>query len=201
LCQAESLAIVPGTIPIASIVADSTQTTGLKWAAASSGAMTKITSASFSNVSSVEIDNCFTSAYKIYFLLWDATAVSVNGIDLELKFRYAGPTTQSGGYTGSAFYQGWNNTKVDYGFNNQDGAMVWNDLRTGTQQSVGNAYFSSVGQSSQQATYFGSGFGPSGENMIFYSATAGTARTYTGFLLKTSSSTMSGNYAVYGLEN
>jgi hypothetical protein len=38
LCQAESLAIVPGTIPIASIVADSAEATGLKWAAPASGA-------------------------------------------------------------------------------------------------------------------------------------------------------------------
>jgi hypothetical protein len=37
LCQAESLAIVPGTIPIASIVADSAEATGLKWAAPSGG--------------------------------------------------------------------------------------------------------------------------------------------------------------------
>jgi hypothetical protein len=37
LCQAESLAIVPGTIPIASIVADSAAATGLKWAAPASG--------------------------------------------------------------------------------------------------------------------------------------------------------------------
>jgi len=37
LCQAESLAIVPGTIPIASIVADSAEATGLKWAAPAGG--------------------------------------------------------------------------------------------------------------------------------------------------------------------
>jgi hypothetical protein len=37
LCQAESLAIVPGTIPIASIVADSSESTGLKWAAPAGG--------------------------------------------------------------------------------------------------------------------------------------------------------------------
>ena len=37
MCQAESLAIVPGTIPIASIVADSAEATGLKWAAPASG--------------------------------------------------------------------------------------------------------------------------------------------------------------------
>ena len=37
MCQAESLAIVPGTIPIASIVADSAEATGLKWAAPAGG--------------------------------------------------------------------------------------------------------------------------------------------------------------------
>jgi hypothetical protein len=37
LCQAESLAIVPGTIPRVSIVADSAEATGLKWAAPAGG--------------------------------------------------------------------------------------------------------------------------------------------------------------------
>ena len=37
MCQAESLAIVPGTIPRASIVADSAEATGLKWAAPAGG--------------------------------------------------------------------------------------------------------------------------------------------------------------------
>lgn len=36
-CQAHSSAIVPSTIPISSIVADSTTTTGLKWAAPAGG--------------------------------------------------------------------------------------------------------------------------------------------------------------------
>jgi hypothetical protein len=37
LCQAESLAIVPGTIPRASIVADSSTATGLAWSAPAGG--------------------------------------------------------------------------------------------------------------------------------------------------------------------
>ncbi len=37
MCQAESLAIVPGTIPEASIVANSSTSTGLEWAAPASG--------------------------------------------------------------------------------------------------------------------------------------------------------------------
>ena len=171
------------------------------WAAASSGALTKITSAAFSSVASVEIDNCFTSTYTKYFLIWEATAVSVQGIDLQLQFRYAGPTTQTSDYNGAAFSQSNANTKTDYGFSGANQATVWTDLRTGTQTSFGNAYFSQVGQSSQAPTYFGSGFGANSENIIFYNGYVGTARTYTGFLLKTSSSTMSGTYAVYGLAN
>ena len=38
-CQAHSSAIVPSTIPISSIVADSTTSTGLKWAAPAGGAL------------------------------------------------------------------------------------------------------------------------------------------------------------------
>ncbi len=37
MCQAESLAIVPGTIPIASIVANSATATGLEWQAPAAG--------------------------------------------------------------------------------------------------------------------------------------------------------------------
>jgi hypothetical protein len=49
LCQAESLAIVPGTIPIASIVADSAEATGLKWAApAGGGKVLQVVSATYS---------------------------------------------------------------------------------------------------------------------------------------------------------
>ena len=176
--------------------------TAPEWGAAGgASALTKITSAAFTNVSSVEIDNCFTATYTKYFLIWEATANSVQGIDLQLQFRYAGPTTQTSDYNGAAFAQSNGNTKTDYGFSGTNQATVWYDLRTGTQTSFGNAYFSQVGQSSQAPTYFGSGFGANSENIIFYNGYVGTARTYTGFLLKTSSSTMDGTYAIYGLAN
>jgi len=55
LCQAESLAIVPGTIPIASIVADSAEATGLKWAAPAGGS--SFVGASIYNNASQSISN------------------------------------------------------------------------------------------------------------------------------------------------
>jgi hypothetical protein len=71
LCQAESLAIVPGTIPIASIVADSTQTTGLKWAApASGGGMTSIASGSLTG-STVSLTSISGSYKNLQLVLRD----------------------------------------------------------------------------------------------------------------------------------
>jgi hypothetical protein len=51
LCQAESLAIVPGTIPRASIVADSSTATGLAWAAPAGGGMTLLSTTTLSGAS------------------------------------------------------------------------------------------------------------------------------------------------------
>jgi hypothetical protein len=54
LCQAESLAIVPGTIPIASIVADSSTATGLAWAApAGGGKVLQVISATTSTATTI----------------------------------------------------------------------------------------------------------------------------------------------------
>jgi hypothetical protein len=82
LCQAESLAIVPGTIPIASIVADSAEATGLKWAApaGSSGPTFRVYRATSNqsiskqvftkvqfNAESWDTDNCFDSTTNYRF--------------------------------------------------------------------------------------------------------------------------------------
>jgi hypothetical protein len=54
LCQAESLAIVPGTIPIASIVADSSTATGLAWSApAGGGKVLQVVQATYSTTTSI----------------------------------------------------------------------------------------------------------------------------------------------------
>lgn len=60
MCQAESLAIVlsAGTIPIASIVADSAEATGLKWAApASGGKVLQVVEGSYAT----QVDNSTTT--------------------------------------------------------------------------------------------------------------------------------------------
>jgi hypothetical protein len=89
LCQAESLAIVPGTIPIASIVADSTQTTGLKWQAPASGGMTLLSTTTLSSTTTT-INISDTSYVDLYVICTGNTSASVRN---DIALRYNGVTT------------------------------------------------------------------------------------------------------------
>jgi hypothetical protein len=238
---------VPGTIPIASIVANSSTSTGLEWKvdpvadlvttagdtlyataadtlarlaigtagqvlqvnsgatapewatpAGGASALTKITSASFTTQSSVAIDGCFTSTYTKYFVMWEAIA-SVPDADLQLQFRYAGPTTQTSTASGSGFGYVRGNTVGTWGYTNQAQNTIINALSTAT--SFGNITFDNVGNASEAPCFFGQGFGDSFQAINQYSGYNDTPRTYTGFLLKPDSGTITGTYAVYGLEN
>jgi hypothetical protein len=173
--------------------------TAPEWGAAGgASALTKITSASFTTQSSVAIDGCFTSTYTKYFVIWEAIA-SVADADLQLQFRYAGPSTQTSTASGSGFGYVRGNTVNTWGYVNQAQNTIINALSTAT--SFGSITFDNVGNSSQQPIFYGQGFGDSFQAINQYSGYNDTARTYTGFLLKPDSGTITGTYAVYGLEN
>jgi hypothetical protein len=172
------------------------------WAApAGGGALTKITSASFTAQSSVAIDDVFTSTYKMYYVTWFSTA-SVSGADLELQFRYAGPTTQTTTYYTSGFGYKRDNTLITYGGVNATVGVLYPDLGTGAGgESTGDITFANVGNASENPLYFGKGYGQLSQAAISYAGYNDTQRTYTGFLLKPTSGTITGYYRVYGLAN
>ena len=169
------------------------------WATpASSGALTKITSASFTTQSSVTIDDCFTSTYTKYQVIWEMVS-SVSNADLQIQFRYAGPTTQTTTYSGAGFSYNRENTLATWGYTSQAQNTICPTLATGT--SFGNIFIDNVGNSSEKPVFFGQGFNDSYQQCLQYSGYVDTARTYTGFLLKPDSGTITGSYAVYGVEN
>jgi hypothetical protein len=82
------------------LVADSAQATGLKWAAPA-GALTKISTTTFSAVATQDIDNIFTSTYNTYLVVIDRLGASDGGYDLQLQMRYGSSTETSAGYYGA----------------------------------------------------------------------------------------------------
>jgi hypothetical protein len=177
-------------------VADSTASTGLKW---SNGGMTRIASGTFSNVASVAIDSVFSSTYINYVAVIKIYAVS-GGDDTQLQMRYAGPTTQTTTYYGAQFNYGRTNTLSTAGFANAAQATIVENSGTSGGPSAATINFSQVGTSSQEPLLYGNALDNGLQGVANFSMMNTTARLYTGFLLKSASTNITGTYAVYGLE-
>ena len=186
------------------LTADSTAATGLAWAtAAGGGGLVKITGNTFSNVASVTVDNCFTSTYRRYMLVLDIGAATASD-DVQIQFRYSGTTETSSTYYGSYFHYNRSNALETAGF----GAVAQGTLTTaaGPASSLGertklSIQIAGVG-ANNYVNYFGQGITTSADQAVAQmSGLLFTQRTYDGFLIKSSSSNITGSYTVYGLEN
>jgi hypothetical protein len=80
------------------IVADSTASTGLKWATASS-ALTPIgTTQTFTTSSAVNVNNVFSATYKNYRVIINITASGATSVDQQLRWRVSGTDASSNDY-------------------------------------------------------------------------------------------------------
>jgi len=200
LCQAESLAIVPGTIPIASIVADSAEATGLKWAAASSGALTLIQRSTFSSVAntSTTFDGVFTSSYISYMIVFEKFSAATLADDLQIQFRYSGVTD-------TAYYAGLQQVTTD--------STTWTNTYSGAAGAAcplatdssstfpfKGVLYTQIDTSGNNYVYFyGQGYEIYNSQLSLFYGSSDATRVYTGFILKSASSNVSGTVAVYGL--
>jgi len=172
------------------------------WAAASSGAMMLITRQTFSNVATTTttFDSVFSSTYGSYYVVIESLYAATGADDLHLQWRYAGPTTQAASYFG-------NDVGVESGT-----TTITNSAQSNTAQSVLTRY---IGPSTNpgQGQFFAYNLsGVSAEPSLYANYAEGgrgststasvqclAGRIYTGFLLKSSSSNITGTVSVYGL--
>ena len=174
--------------------------TAPEWGAASAGSLTKITSATFTSVASVAVDACFTSTYKRYLVhVKSFAATTANAF--QMQWRESG-VTKTTGYSGGGYGSDRSNTKEDYGYS---GANQFTLSSTSgiSLSNPGNYsfYVDNVGTGSTlSARMWGNGFqGDNAQQMLWFGAQS--SGIVTGFLLKSSSSNITGEYAIYGLEN
>lgn len=161
--------------------------------------LTLINRTSFSNVASQAFDNVFTSTYSSYLIVaeewWGATATANPYIQL----RYAGPTTQAANYFGAYFFI--NNTgTTSSGFNNgTNQVQIWNRNGSSSNPTRFNLMVNGVGNASERPTMIGNFVATYDYHYGFTGFHQETARTYTGFILSSSSGNITGTVAVYGL--
>ena len=169
------------------------------WAAGSS-TFTKIGSTvTFSNVASQTFDNVFSSTYKSYFINIESIYLATANGSLQFQLRYAGPTTQTSGYYSNAFYLPYTGSNTSTQVNNGAQAILQNLTPGSTATSGGNFYIYGVSGSSADPYLTGQIVNSSSAaSSIFNAGTSGTARVYTGFLLK-GATNMTGSVSVYGV--
>lgn len=184
------------------LTAASGETTGMKWAAlpAATSGLTFISRTTFSNVASQAFDNVFTSSYYTYLVVVENIGAATGTDDLQLQFRYAGPNTESQQYYGSSIYAVYSGSTVSSTATN-NAAQLTLAQTTGTTAQVGRYYFyvNGVGNTSEKPMITGNGLAFSGTDSFSFSGGTSTERTYTGFLLKSSSTNITGTVTVYGL--
>jgi hypothetical protein len=168
-------------------------------AAAASG-LTKIAAATFSNVASVSVDSVFSATYTNYVVIVNASA-GTSGDDFQLQFRYSG-NTQATTYYGSGFGYTRANVLANWGFANTSQATL--STSCGSNAGTSGTFtlnVSRVGSGSQGPVYYGSGIvREEDDRTATITGYNDTARVYDGFLLKSSTSNITGSYAVYGVQ-
>ena len=171
--------------------------TAPEWGAAGGASgLTKITSASFSAVSSFNIDNIFTATYKRYMVIFSLSASS--SATLNLRYRVAGVTKSTSDFYGSGLGIDRTNASVN---NGQVGSSSKTISTDATGVNLITMYFTQVGNSSQKPFFTGTGVGGGSQLSYFFGATFDVADTYDGLHLFLSANTMTGDYQVFGLEN
>jgi hypothetical protein len=170
--------------------------TAPEWKTAASGGFTLIGRTTFSNVSSHIVDNCFTSSYKSYLLILEDVAAATDTDDLQIQWRTGG---SSGSTHSSAYYGAARNMDYNPTFTN---TVSVNASQLTLSRNAINAmalWVNRVGNQNERPVIYGTGFDYNYAEAIWCGGTAASAITATGFLLKSSSTNITGAVAVYGL--
>ena len=186
------------------LTADSTAATGLKWAAASSGALTYITGASFSAVASVSLPNStFTSTYANYKMIVNLTSAGGTAGETRVRMRASGTDD-----TGANYYMG--GLYANYAGGN--GAV---NTTAGTYIPYGSIAPGTSGLTSQSTQFEMNILNPQVSNQTTLTAIGGrgswTWTSWAGFYNASTAfdaltyyvdaGTITGNYRVYGIAN
>ena len=177
----------------------------IKWAAASSGALTKISTTSLSGASSYDWTDVFTSTYAEYLIIIDrCNMASGNGSQsLRMRARY-GSTTDDGA---GQYYQGGKSFTYTGGTTDlaiSGGSYFQLNAETGDGQLSKNViYVDGVGTGGNtRMVITNTGFSGQDSGSVTTAGSVGqTARNYTGFRLYSSGgSNFSATVYLYGVE-
>ncbi len=185
------------------LTADSSTSTGLKWATASAGALTKISSVSFSNVASQAFQSVFSGTYRSYLVEFSGLFKSGAGsATLQADFYSGTSTTYTDGIRGG-FLQITSSGTSATGYSMTSGYVAsFNDIPEDGYRRSGGTWNVSSGGASGGFNVTGQFMGGGDNNRNYVGGFKSTNNTaITGFRLFASSGNIDGTVTIYGLEN
>jgi hypothetical protein len=184
------------------LTADSTAATGLAWATPSSGgAMTLITRSSFSNVASVTYDSVFSATYGSYLIVFETFYAATEADDILMQLRYGSTTETSGTYRYVSIATA-SNTSTITGLNSGASVSNWmlaDQSGNAAEPSRGHFIIPNAGAVGVAAMN-GQIANISASRYSNFNGSLYTSRTYTGFILSSSASNITGTVAIYGMK-
>jgi hypothetical protein len=205
---------VPSTILRYSIVADSSESTGLKWAAAAAGGgLTLITPSSVANsggscstsagvttasgCNSFSINGVFSSTYVNYMIEYNELNTSGSGVQSLWRLRASGTDNTSSTYNMAS-------TRVSFGGGapagySDNNASQWTFAVNCSTAKVGAPIFVNSPNVAVNTTFTSVYSG--GDNAGYTGGYHNTASAFDGFSIYPSSGTISAIFRVYGISN
>jgi hypothetical protein len=176
------------------LVADSTASTGLKWATASSGALTKVTSATFTNVATTttSFDGVFTSTYDNYMVVFNNMRALTNTSNLQFQLRNSAVTQATAYYGNSTVGSTVTSTSNAAAFN------IGQGFSDATQE---NSYTFIVYRNTNRLSWSFQGMTRNGNGGVVGGGFSDSiaANGADGFILSASSGNITGKATIYGL--
>jgi hypothetical protein len=180
------------------LTAASTTSTGLSWATPTAPAMVFITGASFSAVSSVSLPtNTFTSTYDIYKIFFQFSAASSTSV-IQLRMRNSGTDVTSSNYFFGGLGTDYLSSTTVYKNGSANSAWTIN-----ADANIDRTTWELTFTNPQNSSFGGQGWITGmGDRMAAYSSGLwqNAVSTFDSMsIIKSTSGTISGKYAVYGL--
>jgi hypothetical protein len=180
------------------LTADSTASTGLKWAAAAGG-FTLISTQTLSAAASLNVNSCFSASYKNYQIIYNMTSATTSDY-IYLKLRASGTDSSTAyyGWLQRNFSSSGTQPTQTYNFGNAStGFEIGGGLKVGRAISDLQLPFEAV-----QTGFFGlSNVWDSGNARSISETVQGihdASTSYDGFSLVPNSGTMTGTVYIYG---
>jgi hypothetical protein len=176
------------------LTADSSTATGLKWGAGG-GFVKVVSNLAFSGASTVSVNNCFTSTYTNYLVIFENMA-AVSGVAVAFRLRASGSDNSTSNYDQGNYATIYTSGGGQERASNGTEFRMWGSVSNGSEK-ANMMFWINNPQTATQTTWSGTGNNSDAGYIVAGQFNATTQ--FDGFSIY-GGANLSGNITVYGLE-